>query len=83
MVSVVWLRAQQKPWFKVSWAGVNSTCGVAVGPIQTMVPRLFGQVCHRNCGVAAGPIETMVRRFAGHGVSGNCAVAAGARKEPW
>ena len=56
---------------------------MAVGPIETMVPRLAGQGVSgkwRYCGVAVGPIETMVPGFPGQGVSGKwlyCGVAVG------
>ena len=46
---------------------------LAVGPIETMVPRLPGQKVSgnwRHCGVAVGPIETMVPRIPGQKVNG-------------
>ena len=37
--------------------GLSGNCGVAAGPIQTMVPRFPGQGVNGNCGVAEGPEE--------------------------
>ena len=71
-VVVVWVWALWKPWFQ-GFLGreltvVAGSCGVAVGPIETMVPRLPGQGVNGSCCVAVGP---MVPGLPGQKVNGN------------
>ena len=52
---------------------VDGSCGVAEGPLETMVPRFPGQGVTSGCGVAAGPIELPHRREDGSEAQNDCA----------